>query len=502
MSVLVFHPNGTFTKKASLAIAATANDCIGKTVVVATPQTITTAITWPIDRSLVVQAGGSFSFTGSGALTGLPEADPHWFGAKGDGTTDDTAAFQLAVAAAQIITLPKASYLVGAVTLAAKNIWVKGDNATITSAGAGSIFIQQNRGYLFEMSGVDFVGAKIAFDYQAQDITPPTAYAGQLWEFNIRDCRFLQDAGTYGIRLYGAREGVISRCHFETCDGIYREYAINTDIVSCNFKNTAYGINNAPYSEGLKVIGGSMLGVGVGIKGVGPSIGYQIIGAMIDFCDQPVYMDSCGQINITGCYISSRSAQPIINMVNTGGTAPSDLNIVGNTFYVTATSPGAEGLRFIGATHLNLSSNTISGKYTNGLVLGAVLNSSINNNSIFSSGAGLKSISTADGSSTTYIKDNSLGEAITGITNEVVKNNKGYLTTNKGTATILSGQGTVVVTHGLAITPSTTNMLIMQNSYSAAANHQFWLHTVTSTTFTISTEINVGADTAFSWQII
>jgi hypothetical protein len=123
-AILVFSPNGTYTTKPDLTTAATAADAAGKTVVVtsalsAVQSNISSATVhgWPVDRALRVEKGGSIAntttfrlngpfstgdyqvFAGSGTVTGLKEARPEWFGAAGDGTTDDTAAINAAVQA-------------------------------------------------------------------------------------------------------------------------------------------------------------------------------------------------------------------------------------------------------------------------------------------------------------------------------------------------------------------------------------------------------------------
>lgn len=67
----------------SLAEASVAASAVNKTIVVTSPQVVTTAIAWPADRELRFEKGGYVTFTGSGALTGLKEARPEWFYAGG-----------------------------------------------------------------------------------------------------------------------------------------------------------------------------------------------------------------------------------------------------------------------------------------------------------------------------------------------------------------------------------------------------------------------------------
>jgi len=104
---------------ATLALAATANSCRNTSVVVTTPQVVTTAIAWPTDRDLVFDKGGYVTFTGAGALTGLKEARPEWFGINTTpGTTDMTAAVQSAInASVNTVTFSPTIYKISSVTI-------------------------------------------------------------------------------------------------------------------------------------------------------------------------------------------------------------------------------------------------------------------------------------------------------------------------------------------------------------------------------------------------
>lgn len=108
-AILVFSPNGSYTTKTTLYQAATAADAAGKTIVVtsalsAVQSNISSATihSWPTDRTLRVEKGGSINPTT--AFTGLPYAEPEWFGANTTpGTTDMSAAINKALAAAPVV---------------------------------------------------------------------------------------------------------------------------------------------------------------------------------------------------------------------------------------------------------------------------------------------------------------------------------------------------------------------------------------------------------------
>jgi hypothetical protein len=67
-----------------------------------------------------------------------------------------------------------------------------------------------------------------------------------------------------------------------------------------------------------------------------------------------------------------------------------------------------------------------------------------------------------------------------------------------GTATLANGNTTVVVTHGLGVTPGLKDITVTP-SESWGAFTKFWKHTPTSTQFTIEVDQDPGQDVDFSW---
>jgi len=153
-AVLVFSPNGTYVTKTTLAAAATAADAAGKTVVVTTPQVITTAIAWPSDRELRFEKGGYITFSGAGTLIGLKEVLPEWFGANGSGgtasATTNTTAFQKAIDSLSnggLLRIPAGRYYVNGTLTITTPIdiegagWSRTADQTLNTNGKGSILL-------------------------------------------------------------------------------------------------------------------------------------------------------------------------------------------------------------------------------------------------------------------------------------------------------------------------------------------------------------------------
>jgi len=79
----------------------------------------------------------------------------------------------------------------------------------------------------------------------------------------------------------------------------------------------------------------------------------------------------------------------------------------------------------------------------------------------------------------------------------IVRSNLGYVTENSGTATVASGQTSIVVNHGLATTP--TRVQVTPTLLSNAAS--FWVTDKGATQFTIHVNADPGAGTAtFDWR--
>lgn len=159
-AVLVQSVNGTYTTKATLAEAAVAPDAAGKTVIVTSPQTVTTGITFHSDRSLEIRKGGVITTSGVGFLNissstsinattqaftptavvrlyagSVATVHPEWWGAKADNVTNSTAALNAATAAFSDVTLTQGTYLTSG--------WVVGGHAKkIHGVGAAPTGLQ------------------------------------------------------------------------------------------------------------------------------------------------------------------------------------------------------------------------------------------------------------------------------------------------------------------------------------------------------------------------
>jgi len=272
MAILVFSPNGTHVTKPTLEAARTSADCAGKTVVVTSALTaaqsdITAA--WPADRALEVKKGGSigntaaftingsfsaalskvFSGTGSvtfGAVT-IKEVYPQWWGAKGDGVTDDSLAvqnaFNCAFPSGQSLHFPSGTYLINT-----QVIWsTYGHDVRIFGAGDRTTIIKSTN---TAINGI------MAFQGPSPELD---GAPNRLERTTIEDMGFLGTGSgigsATGLLIYGAQNtrlsnvtvsGFVVGIQFHNTDLVIIE---NSHVNFCSVGITTLGTGYAPGTD-------------------------------------------------------------------------------------------------------------------------------------------------------------------------------------------------------------------------------------------------------------
>lgn len=101
------------------------------------------------------------------------------------------------------------------------------------------------------------------------------------------------------------------------------------------------------------------------------------------------------------------------------------------------------------------------------------------------------------------IKDNKLSDAKTAQIVDggtaVISGNIGYVTENSGTATLVNGQTSIVVNHGLDVTPAAGDIMVTPIKNWGNMT-EFWIDTYTATQFTIHADQKPGEDVDFAWK--
>lgn len=90
-----------------------------------------------------------------------------------------------------------------------------------------------------------------------------------------------------------------------------------------------------------------------------------------------------------------------------------------------------------------------------------------------------------------------------GLTDTIFRDNEGYITENSGTGTILSGQTSLAVAHGLGNTPNAQDIYVNFTESPTNDPGNFWLTSVGATNFTLNVRSDPGASNLdFVWRAI
>jgi len=301
--VLVYEQNGVFTKKHTLAAAATAADVVGKSVVITSPQLVTSAIAWPGDRELKFEKGGYITFSGSGSLTGLKEARPEWFGAKSDGSdasiTQNNAALQASFNASKTVLLSAGTYKFSTNLTLQPDTTMRGVNeyATKLQFSGSGIALTCKGGY------VQF------YDFFLHGSPSSPLYFTEKSKGVYSDSmpgrpHFGQNLVMHNVRIQGFEtlvEGNGYYWKFYNCSFLYSKYAFN-NVSSNNL--SYYGCRFAYAQDFIRSVGGN-----------GP---ISLFGCSIEsWSGAAITAVSGGKllVNMSGCYVEN---YPDINLTGTG----------------------------------------------------------------------------------------------------------------------------------------------------------------------------------------
>lgn len=177
------------------------------------------------------------------------------------------------------------------------------------------------------------------------------------------------------------------------------------------------------------------------------------------------------------------------NVVLLGNNNIASNNIFINVGYGAGSPNSASGV-YTGANGNNITNNYMDsdGSGTNGCQAFVYLDNSTSGNTV----TGNRFVVNGGSSGVLNVK---YGASTT----NTVRFNSGWVTEAHGSASITSGNTTVVVTHGLSQTPTIDQIsLTLQTSPGSAAS--YWVSTVTSTQFTINVNANPAQTVTFSWR--
>jgi parallel beta-helix repeat protein len=471
----------------SIADAVSGIGSTPKTLMISSAQTVTTTVVFPSTMNVIVTSTGVITKSGAGALningpfsaglyrvfSGFSEGDvtfgagsvkevyPEWWGAKGDGVTDDGIAVQAAVNAASRLVIqfcPNKTYILGASLT----------NTVVTTGPSSATY----RGIV--------ITSPITINIPVGTVIKITGRAG-LTPFIFNNVS--QGLFTGGGRIDGNKTGGIN--------GLWAVAIVNSSNViveKCEFQNFIYSpvraqlsnyinVNNI-YAHDLGDVSNSAYGVvfygvthsGVyasriknaswaGLAAVQNNDGSTIVPSQyITFENNDI--DSCGTVTggvgginidvnvpdttISGGHISNCGSGDLIvggGIVTLGGINNPRLKILG----VNIVNTNGYGIRLSsGTTRAVVLGNTINGSTYSGILVRQTSRSVISNNDISNSGASASprydAVTIDAGSSFNIITNNEgydvrgtpyQGYAVNevggvGNTNNTITNNGGY----------------------------------------------------------------------------
>lgn len=408
------------------------------------------------------------------------------YNARGNGTTDDTAAIQAALdslpVTGGIVYLPPGKYEISSTLL------ITQDNTTLIGSGAGNRIgaTQQGAGSRIE-AAAGVTGSVVSVQRTLDD---RTVYGVKIQDIGI-------DGDSVGSNVDGlffrSIRGEIHNVSVKNCTGNgirikgYASWkATSNKLIACDIgnNNTAGVFFDTDASD--NIVNGNVLHDNQ--DGMVNAQTGQIVNAC-DFLSNTRYglfLDNGGsRSRFIGCRFRLNANHGVVLDSNTVGF--SDVAFVGCGFETNGT----------------VADNTYDHIIFQGLTANALSRIILTGcNFSYSSGSSPNKprygVNLTNGASQhTVVEANSFGPAShfgtsairnsgSGTNKPIVRVNTGWITENSGTATVPSGGPTsVIVTHGLAVTPSANDILISPTNSMGSAT-KFWVNTINATTFTIN----------------
>jgi hypothetical protein len=416
------------------------------------------------------------------------------FGAKFDGSTDDASALQSAITAA--IAAGKPLFLAPGTTVVGTTLSIPSP-ITILGSGRETTTVKAKNGlnnYIFAFTagaGVRVQGAHFA-DFKIDGNGSNQTGGGGIKADGAVQCSFerlhVTNPYDWGLKLGPMSGGAFGH---------------HNRVFSCLFDQTVTpgGFGGGIWmtsSDENWLLASDFEGLGGSSNPVGssPVMVYDQAGLQ--------HIIACNFVGGTNNCISIRVQNALKTKIigsTFDGTAGDSIFLVANKCVVTdnlVTSPGDAGTGTFSGIHLEFNThfNVVTGNSleTSNTVVGHV------RSLIREEGTGGSGDNLIEGNSVTWgVNGPTVALIESGGTNTIVRNNVGFVTEKAGTATVANGSTSVVVNHGLDMTPALSNItLTPTNSLGTAA--KFWVSNVTSTQFTVNVNADPGATTAtFSW---
>lgn len=450
------------------------------------------------------------------------------FSVVGDGTTDDTLAIQAAInslsATGGSVYFPPGTYKISSeLTLSDDGVVLIG-----SSRNASRILQVTSNAKILNISGLYCGYKSLSFSYSSTPTVGATAIYVSSGYVTLQD--FIVHNAYICIEFFGSNAvaGKITDFELFNYESIGLKASFLNDLFVSRFiinaGNAARGANGGIRldekveaficTDGDILMGQYSMVMDAAAYGIGTRPAYNnFTNVFFDSAVNPTQINDCVETEFVGCWFSggrsgagsagvsvtnSQSlrftncrffncgAQGIV--VNSTATDIAFVNCKAESNSVTAGSGVSHGFQFADNT---TQFQVIGCMASNGLYTGT------QGYGIFV-GSGCDQFVIRDcnvvGNTTGSISDGSSATA-----DKTVAGNIGYRTSNTGTGTVLSGTTSIAVDHGLNVTPRVQDILLTRQGTNAGST-DLYVTGVTSTQFTINTDVAPASNIAITWH--
>jgi parallel beta-helix repeat protein len=195
-----------------------------------------------------------FSCTGTGKVVfgaGGGQVVPHWWGAKGDGSNDDTPHLKAALATGRKVYLPSVSIPASQYYKISDTLDIQ-SNQTLYGDGSGSIIKQLTT----DIAGVRLVNANngVVHDIHVKAPNVPI-YLNNSSKCTIRNCQ-VSENGDCGILLYNSSDSLVEGC-------LVTHSAVSSQLGACDIAVLDNSQRNVVSNN--RCLGGANAHTGIGI---------------------------------------------------------------------------------------------------------------------------------------------------------------------------------------------------------------------------------------------
>lgn len=445
------------------------------------------------------------------------------FGAKGDGSNDDTSAINMALATGKLVFLPKGSYKVTASLNVPAGAGLLGEGEFVT------ILQPENNVDCIKLNGTGGRVEKLRVSYSGSgansgigiDIPDGSMIC------TVRDV-FI-NAPAMGVRIGNCQSTVIEHLQvwYFTGSGIK---------ITDNFNDSYFDkifLNGAKYNTA----DAGTASIGVDIGGKAHAMFWSNVEVVL--CNTPMLINGRGSTNILtaafsffvncffdssasacnisgarnihfiGCWFSTRDTG--LSISTSAGLKFHSCQFVNNSNYGVIIQEGCSHTQFLGC-NFDSNSQSSSGSFS-GIVVNAtswldISHCTFGNLGTFPARQGSGIYLLAAVSSFVSITDNAFSATLlrSPVVNNstggsiIIRDNQGFITRNLGNSTLAAGATTLPIAHGMAVTPSIEDIILFFTSGRSGVT-DYMVSAINATTFTISvspaptTAVNIG------WQI-